>query len=48
MPVETILQELGQAFARERATGIFEKLVAHIGIETNNFEQMTIAVAGDG
>ena len=48
MPVETILQKLGQAFTCQGATRIFKKMVAHIGIQTDDLEEMTIAVAGDG
>ena len=46
--IEKILQELSQAFARERVAGIFEESAAHIGVDTDDFEQMTVAVAGNG
>ena len=46
--IEEILQELGQAFARERVAGIFKESVAHIGVYTDDFKQMTVAIAGNG
>ncbi len=48
MTIDTILQKLGQAFARERRAGVLEKSAAYVGVQTDDLEQVTIPITGDG